>query len=238
MLHVDPRFDVFRKLDPRETPPSIGQIFGEPRVLAVLPSAAPAAELQAWRELFKGWLSAEPRDRGEARHRGGRRCRADRAVWIAGRGNRWAARLFTSGGGMTLDRVGDRGGRREDGAGRPHARADRPTPAERREGDRASGRRPRGGVPRSRPQAPALREVLLPRLRGRRAGQRAERAVAADRLAAACGRARPDGPPRDRRGSRRRSASAARTASRGPAQGARRVAADLLAEGWISGKAT
>ncbi len=57
MVHVDPRFDVFRKLDPRETPPSIGQIFGEPRVLAVLPSAAPAAELQAWRELFKGWQS-------------------------------------------------------------------------------------------------------------------------------------------------------------------------------------
>lgn len=101
MVHVDPRFDVFRKLDPRETPPSIGQIFGEPRVLAVLPSAASSAELQAWRDLFKGWqsdshaievtldseVSVLPRDR---------------AVWIAGRANRWAARVFTSGGGMTL----------------------------------------------------------------------------------------------------------------------------------------
>ncbi len=101
MLHVDPRFDVFRKLDPRETPPSIGQIFGEPRVLAVLPSAAPAAELQAWRELFKGWLSASHAidvklDTEVAA------LPADRAVWIAGRANRWAARLFTSGGGMTL----------------------------------------------------------------------------------------------------------------------------------------
>ena len=34
-----PSFDVFRLLDPRETPASIGQIFGEPRILAVLPVA-------------------------------------------------------------------------------------------------------------------------------------------------------------------------------------------------------
>ncbi len=102
MVHVDPRFDVFRKLDPRETPPSIGQIFGEPRVLAVLPSGASAAELQAWRELFKGWLSASHAidvklDTEVAA------LPADRAVWVAGRANRWAARLFTSGGGMTLN---------------------------------------------------------------------------------------------------------------------------------------
>ena len=101
MVHVDPRFDVFRKLDPRETPPSIGQIFGESRVLAVLPSAASAAELQSWRELFKGWLSAshsiEVKLDTEVTALPG-----DRAVWIAGRANRWAARLFTSGGGMTL----------------------------------------------------------------------------------------------------------------------------------------
>ncbi len=100
-LNVDPWFDVFRKLDPRETPPSIGQIFGEPRVLALLPSGASAAELQAWRELFKGWQSAShvielKLDTEVAA------LPSDRAVWIAGRANRWAARLFKSGGGMTL----------------------------------------------------------------------------------------------------------------------------------------
>jgi Zn-dependent M28 family amino/carboxypeptidase len=101
MVHVDPRFDVFRKLDPRETPPSIGQIFGEPRVLAVLPSAASAAELQAWRELFKGWQSGSHAvemqlDTDVAA------LPNDRPVWIAGRRNRWAARLFKSGSSMTL----------------------------------------------------------------------------------------------------------------------------------------
>ena len=96
MVHVDPWFDVFRKLDPRETPPSVGQIFGEPRVLAVLPSGAPAAEIAAWRELFRGWqsgshaidvkLDTEVTD-----------LPADRAVWVAGRSNRWASRVLAAG---------------------------------------------------------------------------------------------------------------------------------------------
>ncbi|MCK7523816.1 MAG: hypothetical protein MZV64_42440 [Ignavibacteriales bacterium] len=45
-------------LDPRETPPSIGQIFGEPSILAVLPVATPAR--RAWRRIAscsKGWQS-------------------------------------------------------------------------------------------------------------------------------------------------------------------------------------
>ncbi len=96
MVHVDPWFDVFRKLDPRETPPSVGQIFGEPRVLAVLPSRASAAEIAAWRELFRGWQSSshaiEVKLDDEVAE-----LPADRAVWVAGRANRWAARVLASG---------------------------------------------------------------------------------------------------------------------------------------------
>jgi aminopeptidase N len=104
-VHVDPRFDVFRRLDPRETPPSIGQIFGEPRILAVLPASAPAAEQQAWRDLFKGWQSGthaiEVRLDAEVAD-----LPRDRAVWIAGRANRFASRIFRSGGGMTVGQAG------------------------------------------------------------------------------------------------------------------------------------
>ncbi len=92
-VHVDPYFDVFRKLDPRETPPSIGQIFGESRVLAILPSKAPEPEIQAWRALFESWrseshavdvkLDSEVAD-----------LPADRAVWIAGFSNLWVPRLY------------------------------------------------------------------------------------------------------------------------------------------------
>ncbi|MCX6543816.1 MAG: M20/M25/M40 family metallo-hydrolase [Acidobacteria bacterium] len=92
-LHVDPRFDIFRRLDARETPPSIGQIFGESSILAVLPSKAGAAELDGYRALLKGWqsenhaieitsdtaISALP---------------ATKAVWLLGRTNRFAGAVF------------------------------------------------------------------------------------------------------------------------------------------------
>ncbi len=101
MVYVDPSFDVFRKLDARETPPSIGEIFGEPRVLAIVPASAPPAEQQAWRELFTGWQSdahaVEVKLDSEVTD-----LPRDRAVWIAGRANRLADRVFRSGGGMTV----------------------------------------------------------------------------------------------------------------------------------------
>ncbi len=92
-LAVDPRFDVFRRLDPRETPPSIGQIFGEQQILALVPSAAPAAEQDAWRALFKSWQSdshaieIQPDSAITA-------LPADKAVWIAGASNRHANAVF------------------------------------------------------------------------------------------------------------------------------------------------
>jgi len=92
-LDLDPEFDVFRKLDPRETPPSIGQIFGEPHILAVLPSKAPADRQKAYRDLVEGWrtdshvidvkldadVAALPKDR---------------AVWLLGRENKFAPAIF------------------------------------------------------------------------------------------------------------------------------------------------
>lgn len=101
-LHVDPAFDLFRLLDPRETPASIGQIFGEPRILAVLPAAAPAAEQAAWRALVEGWRSDahQPEIRTDVEVR---ELPKDRAVWILGRGNALAARYFASGEDYTID---------------------------------------------------------------------------------------------------------------------------------------
>ena len=101
-LHVDPSFDVFRKLDPREIPASIGQIFGEPDVLAVLPAHASQAEGDGFRTLVEGWRSESHQpelvtdaELGELP--------GDRAVWVLGRGNALAERLFASGPDFTLD---------------------------------------------------------------------------------------------------------------------------------------
>ncbi|MCP3957262.1 MAG: M20/M25/M40 family metallo-hydrolase [bacterium] len=92
-LHADPAFDLFRLLDPREIPPSIGQIFGEPRILAVLPGDAGSEEQGQYRELMAAWQSdshdIEVRTDSEVDD-----LPADRAVWLLGAGNRFAGELF------------------------------------------------------------------------------------------------------------------------------------------------
>ncbi len=94
-LYVDPEFDVFRLLDPRETPPSIGQIFGEPEILAVLPADAGEDEIGRYRDLMEAWRSdnhsIETRLDEEVDE-----LPSDRGVWILGRRNRHASRLFAS----------------------------------------------------------------------------------------------------------------------------------------------
>ncbi|HNV02441.1 MAG TPA: M20/M25/M40 family metallo-hydrolase [Vicinamibacterales bacterium] len=92
-LAVDPRFDVFRRLDPRETPPSIGQIFGEPAILAVLPSEASQAEQAAYYDLVRGWQS-DAHQIDVALDSSVASLPRDRSVWMLGRGNRLAAQAL------------------------------------------------------------------------------------------------------------------------------------------------
>jgi hypothetical protein len=95
LVSVDPMFDVFRILDPHETPPSIGQIFGEPRILAVMPAAS-AAEQRHYQILVEAWQSDDhaidvvlDTDLDEIP--------ADRAAWIFGRDNRLAGLVANDG---------------------------------------------------------------------------------------------------------------------------------------------
>ncbi|MBK9089851.1 MAG: M20/M25/M40 family metallo-hydrolase [Holophagales bacterium] len=99
-LAADPQFDLFRKLDPREIPPSIGQLFGEPKLLVVLPAGLSAEEDAAWRALMKGWetptLALEVKTDAEVKE-----LPADRGVWLVGKGNRFAE-LFAKQEGLSL----------------------------------------------------------------------------------------------------------------------------------------
>lgn len=92
-LAVDPDFDLFRLLDPRETPPSIGQIFGEARILALLPSEAQSEEQELYRALVEAWQSdahaIEIRLDSEFSE-----LPADSGLWILGRSNRFAQALI------------------------------------------------------------------------------------------------------------------------------------------------
>jgi hypothetical protein len=54
-LSVDPWFDLFRSLDPAETPPSLSQFFGAEQVLILLPASADKALLEDYRTLANTW---------------------------------------------------------------------------------------------------------------------------------------------------------------------------------------
>jgi hypothetical protein len=103
---VDPAFDVFRMLDPRETAPSIGQIFGASEVLAVLPSE-PAAETEAWRKALGAWQSPSSKISIVTDHEIAK-LPADRSVWLLGRKNRFATTQFSADPALGLS-VGDSG---------------------------------------------------------------------------------------------------------------------------------
>ncbi len=101
-LQVDPAYDVFRLLDPRETPASIGQIFGAPHVLAVLPAKATDAQRAAYRALVEGWRS-DAHQPEFATDADVRELPKDRPVWLLGRDNALAARLFAPGADYAMD---------------------------------------------------------------------------------------------------------------------------------------
>ena len=104
-LHVDPYFDVFRTLDPRETPPAISQIFGDPHIVAVLPSSASTAMQSAYRELVTGWQTAT-HTIDVRRDSDLRELPAASSVWLLGRDNRLAPVLFSKQAGLAIEQDG------------------------------------------------------------------------------------------------------------------------------------
>ena len=97
LLSVDPEFDLFRLLDARETAPSIGQVFGEKEITAVLPADADDATRAAYEGLIAAWESpAQKINRvldSEVTE-----LPSDQAIWLLGADNRLVERLFPSDG--------------------------------------------------------------------------------------------------------------------------------------------
>ena len=92
-LDIDPAFDVFRLLDDRERPLSLGQLFGAPRQWLVLPTQASPQERKAWRALAMAWQrkyrNVEVIDDSEA----STSLPDDASVWVLGWGNTWLENL-------------------------------------------------------------------------------------------------------------------------------------------------
>ncbi len=106
-LKVDPWFDLFRQLDPRETPPTLSQLFGAERVLILLPAKAEARLLQGYRALAASWAAdyrqAEVRLDSEVEQ-----LPADTPVLLLGWENRFAVEFLHGLEGYPLNLADDR----------------------------------------------------------------------------------------------------------------------------------
>ena len=88
---VDPGFDLFRRLDRNEIPPTISQLFGAERVLIVLPSQDPLGN--AWQQIAKAWSKGGASQIEVVKDDAIQTLPKDRAIWLLGRNNRFARSL-------------------------------------------------------------------------------------------------------------------------------------------------
>lgn len=93
---LDPAFDLFRLLDPRETAPSLGQLFGARQVMAILPDDE-AGRAEDWQALVAAWQAGAASPVEVVSASGLEALPEDRAVWLLGADNPLAAKLFDNG---------------------------------------------------------------------------------------------------------------------------------------------
>ncbi len=92
-LQVDPEFDLFRLLDQRETAPSLGQVFGDKAILAVMPASATPAERAAYDAMLEAWKSPVTRVTVTT-DQAMKQLPKDASLWVFGRDNRALTQVF------------------------------------------------------------------------------------------------------------------------------------------------
>lgn len=95
-LEVDPEFDIFRGLDPYETPPSLSKAFGAGKTLVVLPSVAPEGLLQGYRGLGVFWQKSRPGEVDIILDNERDRLPSDHAIWLLGWENQFLPQFSSS----------------------------------------------------------------------------------------------------------------------------------------------
>jgi hypothetical protein len=92
-VDVDPEFDVFRRLDRRETPPAMSHAFGADKALVLLPSGAPAPFADAYRTLAAALEHSGPGAVEGREDRDVAELPRDRAVFLLGWENRFLSAI-------------------------------------------------------------------------------------------------------------------------------------------------
>ncbi|MDX1486725.1 MAG: M1 family aminopeptidase, partial [Acidiferrobacterales bacterium] len=92
LLQVDPRFDLFRRLDVRELAPALGQLYAAQRLLIVLPAGAPEDTRARYRDLVQHWVRPDAQVQWHLDNTL-TELPADRSVWLFGWSNRFRGAL-------------------------------------------------------------------------------------------------------------------------------------------------
>jgi aminopeptidase N len=91
-LALDPQFDVFRRLDPGELPPTLSEALGADSLLIVLPSAAPSSLREAYAQFAQAW-AADGTGIEIRWDKDLSQLPTDRAMWLLGWENRFLPQL-------------------------------------------------------------------------------------------------------------------------------------------------
>ncbi|OFZ20969.1 MAG: hypothetical protein A2X94_06445 [Bdellovibrionales bacterium GWB1_55_8] len=96
-VHVDPEFDIFRRLHPLEIPPTVSRALGAGKLLVIVPAGAAAPLQQAYMELARIWVGSEPSADREIRMDSEVSViPADRTVWLLGWENKFRLQAIDS----------------------------------------------------------------------------------------------------------------------------------------------
>ncbi|MCW8925189.1 MAG: M28 family peptidase, partial [Xanthomonadales bacterium] len=88
-VEVDPQFNVMRRLDYREVPPSLSKMFGAEKILMLLPSKASAEDLANYRQLSSIWKGERGDEFSIKLDSEIEALPADSGVWVLGWNNLW-----------------------------------------------------------------------------------------------------------------------------------------------------
>lgn len=92
-LDIDPEFDVFRRLDINETPPSLSLAFGAKKSLIVLPAKAAKEKLIAYENLAKNWQSTQQGEISIEYDKNLQQLPKIKSVWVLGWENKFRSRF-------------------------------------------------------------------------------------------------------------------------------------------------
>jgi aminopeptidase N len=104
---LDPAFDLFRTLDYREVPPSLGQMYGAEKALVVLPTGEGEALGKAYADLADSWAKSKQAEVVIADDaKVGPGDLKGRAVWVLGAANRLRERFLAASSGYEFSEEG------------------------------------------------------------------------------------------------------------------------------------